>query len=75
MPPTASHVSKLVDDLRGRSGVVLFTTYQPEQSPASLAQTLGWRQVRLPLEPPLEADGDGYLEHMQRWIDALASGS
>lgn len=74
VPPTASHVRTLVDELRGKSGVVLFTTYQPEQAPASLADTLGWRQVRLPLEPPLDADGDGYLAHMQRWVDAIAAG-
>jgi zinc/manganese transport system substrate-binding protein len=74
VPPTASHVKALIDELRGRSGVVLFTTYQPGQAPASLAEALGWRQVRLPLEPPLDADGDGYLAHMQRWIDGIASG-
>ena len=74
VPPTASHVGTLIDELRGKSGVVLFTSYQPEQAPASVAETLGWRQVRLPLEPPLDADGDGYLAHMQRWIDAIASG-
>lgn len=74
VPPTASHIRTLVDELRGRSGVVLFTTYQPEQAPESVAETLGWRQVRLPLEPPLDADGDGYLTHLQRWVDAIASG-
>lgn len=73
VPPTASHVRTLIDELRGKSGVVLFTTYQPEQAPASVAESLGWRQVRLPLEPPLDADGNGYLAHMQRWIDALAT--
>lgn len=74
IPPTASHIRNLVDELRGRSGVVVSTTYQPEQAPGSVAKTLGWRQVRLPLEPPLDADGNGYLEHMQRWVDALAAG-
>lgn len=75
VPPTASHVRTLIDELRGKYGVVLFTSYQPEQAPASLAETLGWRQVRLPLEPPLDADGDGYLAHMQRWVDAIAPGA
>jgi zinc/manganese transport system substrate-binding protein len=74
VPPTASHIRGLINKLRGRSGVVLFTTYQPKQAPASVAEALGWRQVRLPLEPPLDADGDGYLAHIQRWIDALATG-
>jgi zinc/manganese transport system substrate-binding protein len=74
VPPTALHIRRLIEDLRGRSGVVVSTTYQPEQAPATLAGTLGWRQLRLPLEPPLDADGDGYLAHMQRWVDALAGG-
>jgi len=73
VPPTASHVRSMIEKLRGKAGVVLFTTYQPEQAPNSIAEALGWRQVRLPLEPPLDADGAGYLEHMQRWIDALAA--
>jgi len=75
VPPTASHISTMVNELRGKKGVVLFTTYQPEQAPAKFADSLGWQQVRLPLEPPLDADGDGYLSHMQRWIDGLASAS
>ena len=74
VPPTASHIRALVDELSGRSGLVLSTTYQPEQVPVSIAKTLGWQQVRLQLEPPLDADGEGYLEHIQRWIDALAGG-
>jgi zinc/manganese transport system substrate-binding protein len=74
VPPTASHIRTLINELNGKSGMVLTTTYQPEQASASVAEALGWGQVRLPLEPPLDADGNGYLEHMQRWIDALAAG-
>jgi zinc/manganese transport system substrate-binding protein len=75
VPPTASHIRSLINELNGKSGIVLSTTYQPEQAPTSMANALGWKQFRLPLEPPLEADGDGYLEHIQRWVDALmASG-
>ena len=72
IPPSASHIHGLIGELRGKSGVVLFTTYQPEQAPTSMAEALGWRRVRLPLEPPLDADGGGYLAHMQRWIDAIS---
>jgi zinc/manganese transport system substrate-binding protein len=75
VPPTASHIRLLVEELQGRTGLVVSTTYQPDQAPSSVADTLGWRQVRLPLEPPLDADGDGYLEHMQRWIDGLTTDS
>jgi len=74
VPPRASHIRTLVEELRGKPGLVLSTTYQPEQAPSAFADALGWKQVRLPLEPPLDADGDGYLEHMQRWFDALAAG-
>lgn len=74
IPPTASHVRSLIDELGGKSGVVVFATYQPEQAPASIAEALNWKKVRLPLEPPLDADGDGYLAHMQQWVDAMATG-
>jgi zinc/manganese transport system substrate-binding protein len=74
VPPTASHIRTLINELNGKTGMVLSTTYQPEQAATSVAEALGWGQVRLPLEPPLDADGNGYLEHMQRWIDALAAG-
>lgn len=72
VPPTAAHLRDLIERLRGTTGVVLSTPYQPAQAADTVAEALGWRQARLPLEPPLEADGDGYLAHMQRWIDALA---
>ena len=74
VPPTASHIRSLITELNGKTGMVLSTTYQPEQASASVAEALGWGQVRLPLEPPLDADGNGYLEHMQRWIDAMVAG-
>lgn len=73
VPPTASHIHKLIDDLQGKSGVVLYTVYQSGQAPKSIADALGWQQVQLPLEPPLDADGDGYLQHMQHWIDAVTA--
>jgi zinc/manganese transport system substrate-binding protein len=74
VPPSASHIRTLINELNGKTGILLSTEYQPEQASSSMAKALGWEQVRLPLEPPLDADGNGYLEHMQRWIDALATG-
>jgi zinc/manganese transport system substrate-binding protein len=74
VPPSASHIRTLINELNGKTGMVLTTTYQPEQAATSVAEALGWGQVRLPLEPPLDADGNGYMEHIQRWIDALAAG-
>ena len=74
VPPTALHIRSLITELDGKRGIVLSTTYQPGQASAKIAEALGWKQVRLPLEPPLEADGTGYLAHMQQWVDALAAG-
>ena len=73
IPPTAAHIKKLTDRLQGKPGVILFTTYQPERAPQSLARILEWQTVRLPLEPPLKSDGDKYLEHMDAWIESLAA--
>jgi zinc/manganese transport system substrate-binding protein len=72
IPPTAQHLKALTDRLAGQSGVVLYTLFQPAKAPEALARNLGWPAVRLPLEPPLEADGAGYLDHMEAWVAALA---
>jgi zinc/manganese transport system substrate-binding protein len=72
VPPTASQVRTLIDRLSGRRGVILYTTFQPAQAPESLASALEWAAVRLPLEPPLEATGEDYIEHIERWVEALA---
>jgi zinc/manganese transport system substrate-binding protein len=73
VPPTASHVAGLVDALRGTEGVIVRAVYQPPQAAERLAGALGWATVALPLEPPLEADGDAYLAHIGQWVDGLAS--
>jgi zinc/manganese transport system substrate-binding protein len=75
VPPTAAHVRALIDQLSDRRGVILYTPFQPSQAPESLASALGWRAIRLPLEPPLGATGSGYIEHIDRWVEALAGGA
>ena len=74
VPPSAAHLKELTDSLKGRRGVVLFTIFQPQQAPQALANTLGWQSSRLPLDPPLDADGKAYLEHIDRWVEALVKG-
>ena len=71
IPPTGAHIKNLTNSLSGKKGIVLYTSYQPDRAPRALAQTLGWPTARLPLEPPLDAEGDGYLDHIDRWIGAL----
>lgn len=75
VPPTAAHVRNLVNSLAGQAGVVLYTTFQPAQAAESLASQLNWPTARLPLEPPLEAMGSGYIAHIDRWVEAIAAGA
>jgi zinc/manganese transport system substrate-binding protein len=75
VPPTAQQIRQLTDSLAGKPGVIAYPDYQPAQAPDALAQALGWPVFRLPLEPPLEAAGDGYLDHVDRWVGAVASGA
>ena len=74
VPPTAAHLKGLTEKLRGRAGVVLYTVYQEDQAPQTLAESLGWSSVRLPLDPPTDASAEGYLELIDRWVTALAGG-
>ena len=50
----------------------MHTPFQPEQPARALAEALGWRTVKLSLEPPLDSDEYDYLEHIERWVAALA---
>lgn len=72
VPPTGAHIRMLSERLAGARGVILYTPYQPDNPPRALAKAIGWRTVKLPLEPPLKADGEAYLAHIDLWIDALS---
>lgn len=74
IPPTGRHLQELTGSLEGREGVVIYAPFHPAQAPESLARTLGWPTATLALDPPLDADGAGYLEHIDRWVEALAQG-
>jgi zinc/manganese transport system substrate-binding protein len=73
VPPSGRHLRELTAKLRGQDGVIIHAPYQSPKAPQKLGRDLGWPVVRLPLEPPLAADGEGYLRHMDRWVDAIAS--
>ena len=60
------------EKLTGIPGVIFYTPYQPENAPLTLAKAVGWRAEKLPLEPSLTADGEGYLQHLDRWVAALS---
>ena len=72
VPPTGRQISALTSELKGRSGSIIHAPYQSPKAPKSLAGSLGWRVVQLPMEPPKGADGDGYLSHIDRWVDSIA---
>lgn len=71
--PTAAHLKQLTESLAGRGGVIIYPAYCGSQAPERLAQALGWKALALPLEPALDANGAGYLSHVGRWVDAIAS--
>ncbi len=71
VPPSGAHIKDLADQLKGQRGLILFTSYQPARGPNKLADILGWPLARLPLEPPLQADGEAYLAHLDRWLEAI----
>lgn len=74
IPPTAAHLRDLVERLKGRRGVVLYNSYHSGDGPAFLARNLGWSAQQLQLEVDLAADGRAYLDHVGKWVTAIAKG-
>lgn len=74
IPPSARHLQALVSELQGRKGVVVHIGHQPAQGPQFVGSTLGWPVFSLPLDPPLQADGEGYLKMIDLWVEAIAKG-
>lgn len=72
IPPTARHLRALVRELEGRDGVVIRASHHPERGPRFIAEQLSWNLHVLPLDPPLDADSETYLELIDRWVRAMA---
>jgi zinc/manganese transport system substrate-binding protein len=73
VPPTGSHLKRLLDEYSGRKGVIIYPLYKSSQVPEKLAGNLGWEAIKLPLDPAKDADGDGYLSLIDEWVVAIAS--
>jgi zinc/manganese transport system substrate-binding protein len=71
IPPSASHLRDLVQRLSGTKGVILHSSFQSSEGPEFLVRNLGWQRIQLQLEVPLDADGNGYLDHIESWVNAL----
>ena len=52
--------------------MIVHAPYTSAQAPERLAKGLGWEARRLALDPPIDADGSGYLEHIDLWVDTLS---
>jgi zinc/manganese transport system substrate-binding protein len=74
IPPTAAHLQDLVRSLSGKKGVILYNTFQSGDGPGFLARNLGWKTQQLQLECGLDATGPAYLDHVDRWVSAVAAG-
>ena len=77
VPPSGRQLKQLASqlgNLQGGNGIILFAPYQSPKAPRKLAAELDWPIRQLPLEPPVGADGDGWLRHIDRWVDAIATG-
>ena len=71
IPPTASHLTKISNTIKGKRGVIFHTPYQSASGPRWLAEKTQWPVRSLPIEPPMDANLNDYLAHLQRWVDAL----
>ncbi len=72
VPPSGRDLRELAGKLRGRDGVIIHAPYHSPKGPRKLGGDLGWPVETLPLSPPVSADGDGYLRHIDRWVSAIA---
>lgn len=75
IPPTASHLSGLVQRLKGTKGVILYNSFHPKDGPEFLSRQLGWKAVQLQVEVPLDATGATYLAHIDQWVQAIVGAS
>jgi len=72
VPPSGGQLRALASDLSGQNGVIIYAPYQAPKGPRRLAKQLAWQAVELPLQPPADADDDGYLRHIDRWVGVIA---
>jgi zinc/manganese transport system substrate-binding protein len=72
IPPSARHLRRLVDNLEGTEGTVLYAMFQPPRGAQFLERHLGWPSHAVPLDPPADAALEGYLELMTTWAQTLS---
>lgn len=73
VPPTASHLRGLVQELSGNNAVILLTDFQARQGAEFLQRQLDWpiQQFTNQVDPSASEIGD-YLAMIDRWVEAMA---
>lgn len=71
IPPTASHLRALVQELAGREGVIWSMDFHPAQPGDFLSRELGWKSVRLPGQVAVDGDAEAYFRMIDRWVESL----
>ncbi|PTQ91192.1 metal ABC transporter substrate-binding protein [Agitococcus lubricus] len=72
IPPTASHLLGLVQQYRGKKGVILHTVYQGHAGIQQLANQLGWPHHALALDPPTNSQASAYFALISQWLNAVS---
>ena len=75
IPPTARHLRSLVEDLRGREGVITRAVFHPGEAAAFVADELDWPSYVLPLHVAVDGDVSDYLALIDQWVSALSGES
>jgi len=73
IPPTASHIRALVDELSGQQGVILHMLYEPAQGPERLGRELGWPVFSMQNNVPEDGTADDYVALIESWVVRLES--
>lgn len=71
IPPTASHIRALVDELGGRQGVIVHMLYEPAQGPQRLGRELGWPVFQMRNNVPEDGTMDDYIALIESWVVRL----
>lgn len=71
IPPTASHLRKLVRDLSGKDGVVIHRIYQPAQGAQFVGSELGWDVHGLSASVEPGQDEQAYFAIIDQYVEAV----
>lgn len=71
IPPTGQHLSGLVQDLKGKEAVVLYTDFQPSRAAEFIERHLDWPHHQLPSQVRPGSDSKAYFQLIDRWVKAL----